>query len=52
MLFVPVHLYTAGCLGNENLTAVLSAWALFVLLATLRRPTMPRALKVETKKKT
>jgi tetratricopeptide (TPR) repeat protein len=44
MLFVPVHLYTAGFLGNENLTAVVSAWALLALLATLRRPTMPRAV--------
>jgi 4-amino-4-deoxy-L-arabinose transferase-like glycosyltransferase len=43
MLFVPVHLYTAGFLGNENLTAVVSAWALCVLLATLRRPTVLRA---------
>ncbi len=43
MLFVPVHLYTAGFLGNENLTAVTSAWALAALLATLRRPTTARA---------
>ncbi len=44
MLFVPVHLYTAGFLGNENLTAVTSAWALLALLAALRRPTVSRAV--------
>jgi len=44
MLFLPVHLYTAGFIGNENLTAVLCAWALLMTLAALRRPTVPRAL--------
>jgi len=43
MLFLPVHLYTAGFLGNENLTAILCAWSLLALLAVLRRPTVPRA---------
>ena len=43
MLFVPVHLYTAGFIGNENLTAVVCAWALLTLVATLRQPTVLRA---------
>lgn len=43
MLFLPVHLYTAGFLGNENLTAILCAWSLLALLWVLRRPTAPRA---------
>jgi tetratricopeptide (TPR) repeat protein len=44
MLFLPVHLYTAGFLGNENLTAVTCAWALFATLAALRAPTVARAI--------
>jgi len=44
MLFVPVHLYTAGFIGNENLTAVVCGWALLALLATLERPTVARAM--------
>lgn len=44
MLFVPVHLYTAGFLGNENLTAVTSAWAIGGTLALLARPTTGRAV--------
>ncbi len=43
MLFVPVHLYTAGFIGNENLTAVTCAWSLPPMLAVLRRPTPWRA---------
>jgi tetratricopeptide (TPR) repeat protein len=44
MLFLPVHLYSAGFLGNEGLTAVLCSLAFLVLLAHLRRPTWPRSL--------
>ncbi len=43
MLFLPVHLYSAGFLGNEGLTAVLCSLAFSVLLAHLRRPTWPRS---------
>lgn len=39
MLFLPVHLYTAGFLGNENLDAVLCALSLAALLWVLHRPT-------------
>lgn len=44
MLFVPVHLYTAGFLGNENLTAIACAWAIAGTLAVLARPTTGRAV--------
>lgn|GEM_PF-855711 len=43
MLFLPVHLYTAGFLGNENLDAVLCALSLAALLSVLRRPSWIRA---------
>lgn len=44
MLFVPVHLYTAGFLGNENMTAVTCAWAIGGALAFFARPTAARAV--------
>lgn len=43
MLFLPVHLYSAGFLGNEGLTAVLCSLALLLLLWTLQRPTPARS---------
>jgi 4-amino-4-deoxy-L-arabinose transferase-like glycosyltransferase len=44
MLFLPVHVFTAGYLGNESLNAVLSSIAVLVLLWTLRKPDVPRCL--------
>jgi len=43
MLFLPVHLYAAGFLGNEGLAAVLCTLAFAVLLAELRRPSIGRS---------
>ena len=43
MLFLPMHLYSAGFVGNENLTAVLGSLALLALVWTLREPTTARA---------
>ncbi len=42
MFFLPLHLYTAGFLGNENLNAVLCSLSLVTLLWVLRRPTWAR----------
>jgi len=43
MLFLPTHLYSAGFVGNEALTAVLCSIALLLLLDLLAAPTAPRA---------
>jgi hypothetical protein len=43
MLFLPVHLYTAGYLGNEALSATLCSFSLLALLWLLDRPTYTRA---------
>jgi tetratricopeptide (TPR) repeat protein len=43
MLFLPVHLYSSGFLGNEVLGAALCGLGLLVLLWTLRRETIARA---------
>jgi tetratricopeptide (TPR) repeat protein len=42
MFFLPLHLYTAGFLGNENLNAVLCSLSLVTLLWVLRRPSVAR----------
>jgi len=44
MLFLPVHLYSSGFLGNEVLGAALCGLGLLVLLWTLRRETITRAV--------
>ncbi len=44
ILFVPVHLYSAGFLGNEYLCAAFCSLSLLVLLKVLDQPTLPRAL--------
>lgn len=44
MLFLPVHLYGVGFLGNEQLTAVWSSLAFVALLAEVRRPSLGRSL--------
>jgi Flp pilus assembly protein TadD len=43
-LFLPVHLYSAGFLGNEAFCAVLSSLVLALALAALERPTMLRCV--------
>ncbi len=43
LLFVPVHLYSAGFLGNEGLGAALCALSLLALVRTLERPGAGRA---------
>jgi tetratricopeptide (TPR) repeat protein len=43
MLFLPMHLFSAGFLGNEGFCAVLCALALPALLRTLEAPTAGRA---------
>ncbi|HXC51672.1 MAG TPA: hypothetical protein VN634_12350 [Candidatus Limnocylindrales bacterium] len=43
MLFLPVHLYSAGFIGNENLTAVLSSLSLLALWWTLGGESFYRA---------
>ncbi|MFN2376340.1 MAG: glycosyltransferase family 39 protein [Candidatus Binatia bacterium] len=43
MLFLPVHLYTAGFLGNEYPCAVFCSLSLLALLRVLDRPTWTRA---------
>jgi tetratricopeptide (TPR) repeat protein len=43
MLFLPVHLYSSGFLGNEVLGAALCALGLLALLWTLQRETLARA---------
>lgn len=43
MLFVPVHLYSAGFLGNEGLNAALCALSLLALVRVLERPNATRA---------
>jgi 4-amino-4-deoxy-L-arabinose transferase-like glycosyltransferase len=42
VLFLPVHLYDAGFLGNEAFCSVLSSLVLALALATLERPTLVR----------
>lgn len=42
MFFLPMHLYTAGFLGNENLNGVLCSTSLVTLLWVLQRPTWRR----------
>lgn len=42
MLFLPMHLYSAGFLGNEGLNAVLCSLSLVTLLWILRRPSWAR----------
>lgn len=44
MLFLPVHLYSAGFLGNEYLCAVFCSVSLLALLWLLREPTTTRAI--------
>lgn len=44
MLFLPVHLYSAGFLGNEYLCAVFCSVSLLALLWLLRKPTAWRAV--------
>ncbi|MFN2425582.1 MAG: glycosyltransferase family 39 protein [Candidatus Binatia bacterium] len=43
MLFVPVHLYSSGFVGNEGLTAALCATSLWLLLRALEQPSAARA---------
>lgn len=43
MLFLPVHLYSVGFLGNEGLSAALCALSLLMLVAYLERPSYARA---------
>jgi Flp pilus assembly protein TadD/4-amino-4-deoxy-L-arabinose transferase-like glycosyltransferase len=42
VLFLPVHLYSAGFLGNEAFCAVLSSVVLALALRVLERPTLAR----------
>ena len=44
MLFLPVHLYSAGFLGNEYLSAIFCSISLLALLWLLRKPTATRAI--------
>lgn len=44
MLFLPVHLYSVGFLGNEGLTAVLASLSFGALVAHLHRTTWARSL--------
>jgi tetratricopeptide (TPR) repeat protein len=43
-LFLPVHLYSAGFIGNEYFCAVFCSLSLLALIKVLDRPTVPRAL--------
>ncbi len=43
MLFLPMQLYSAGFVGNENLTAILGNLALLALVWTLREETTAHA---------
>jgi hypothetical protein len=43
MLFLPMHLYSAGFLGNENLNGALGAVALLLAVRTVERATVARA---------
>jgi len=44
VLFLPVHLFTAGYLGNESLNAVICSLTLFTTLWVLREPGWQRGL--------
>lgn len=44
MLFLPVHLYSAGFLGNEGLGAILGALGLLLVLRMLESPSPVRAV--------
>lgn len=43
-LFLPVHLYSAGFIGNEYLSAVCCTFSVLALMRVLDRPTVLRAL--------
>ena len=44
ILFLPVHMFTAGYLGNERLSAAICGLSLLVLLWTLDRPHWSRVI--------
>jgi hypothetical protein len=44
MLFLPVHLFTAGYLGNERLNSIFCGFSLIALIGLLNRPVWSRAI--------